>query len=174
MIQGDRISLRPLTERDRETFYRWATRSDGTEFWYGEKTGEEIPSRETFFQDWKDYYFDGTRPLKGRSFAILLNDSGREIGQINYQQDEEDREGLAYDLDIIIASRTDHNKGYGSQAIKLLTDHLASRHGIGYFTMYTLPGNHKAQGSFRKAGFMVAGEHKDENGIVWTKLVMEK
>ena len=174
MIHGDQISLRPLTEGDRETFYRWATNSDGTEFWYGEKTGEEIPSRQAFFKDWKDYYFDGSQPLKGRSFAIILNDSGTEIGQINYQQDVEDKAGLAYDLDIIIASKKDHNKGYGSQAIVLLTDHLASRHRISCFTMYTLPDNRRALRSFRKSGFSVMGEHKDDNGIVWTKLVMEK
>ena len=112
--------------------------------------------------------------MKGRSYAIVVNETKREIGQINYQRDDEEKERHAYDLDIIIASKRDHNKGYGSQAIRLLTDYLASQYKIHCFTIYTLPGNQKAIHSFQKAGFRIMGEHRDENKIVWMKLVMEK
>jgi RimJ/RimL family protein N-acetyltransferase len=173
-IKGDQVSLRPLTESDRETFYRWATQSDGTPFWYGEKTGEEIPSRLAFFQDWKEHYFDGSQPLQGRSFAIVVNPSGREVGQINYQRDVEEKERMACDLDIIIARKNDQNRGYGNEALRLLTDYLSDRYGIQYFTIYTLPENRIAIRSFQKAGFSILGEHRDENGIVWTKLGLEK
>ena len=82
IIRGKVVSLRPLTPEDKELFYLWATQSEGTPFWYSERTGEKIPTRKEFFDDFADHYFDGTQPLKGRSYAIRVNETGRESGQI--------------------------------------------------------------------------------------------
>ena len=174
-IKGDHISLRPLREKDKETFYLWATQSEGTEFWYGEKVGEPIPTRKEFFKDFTDHYFDHLQPLKGRSFAISVNEDKKEIGQINYQLDEELNNGKTYDIDIIIADIMDQNKGFGSTAIILLTNYLYESLKIKWFNIYTLPDNTRAIKSFEKAGFKIQEKHyigKDK--IVWTKLSMEK
>jgi RimJ/RimL family protein N-acetyltransferase len=100
----------------------------------------------------------------------MVNETGREIGQINYQKDVEEKEKDVYDLDIIIADKKDQNKGYGSAAIKLLTGHLSDILDLRNFSIYTLPENQRAVKSFRKAGFQMKGEFKDPNNIVWLKL----
>jgi hypothetical protein len=47
-------------------FYKWATQSDSAPFWYGELYDDNTPLYEEFIWNWKRYYFDGTKPEKGR------------------------------------------------------------------------------------------------------------
>ena len=84
IIHGKEFSLRPMTVDEIPTFYKWVTQSDGAPFWYGEPYGDPIPTYEKFLEEWKEYYFDGNQPEKGRCFVILIGD--RKIGQINHNE----------------------------------------------------------------------------------------
>ncbi|MCD4843515.1 MAG: hypothetical protein K8R25_03405 [Methanosarcinales archaeon] len=39
ILQGDKIVLRPMTVEEIPIFYKWATQSDSTPFWYSEVYG---------------------------------------------------------------------------------------------------------------------------------------
>jgi len=172
LIVGDVVSLRPLTLNDKETFYKWATQSDGTKFWYGEEFNDPIPSGEKFFEDFTDIYFDGSEPDKGRSFAIIFNENNEEIGQINYQIDKEIKEELVYDFDIIIVSKIYFGKGIGTMALKMLTKYVKQNFNPEYLTIYVAPQNQRALKSYLKVGFIIDREIV-ENNVKWLKLVMK-
>jgi RimJ/RimL family protein N-acetyltransferase len=99
IIQGNKVTLRPMTVEEIPLFFEWATQSDAAPYWYGELSGDQVPTFEEFLKDWKRYYFDGSEPDKGRCFMILIDDTA--IGQINYN--EIDRKNNSVDLDILIA-----------------------------------------------------------------------
>ena len=174
LIKGEIVSLRPLTPDDKETFYLWATASDATPFWYGELYNDPIPDREKIFEDWKDFYFDGSQPLKGRAYAIIVNESNKEIGEINYQKDEEQVDKNAYEFDILIASEADQNEGYGSHAIKLLTAYLTEHLNLSNFSIYAHTLNKRAINAYKKAGFQFEKEFIDHKQVIWVKLTLRK
>jgi RimJ/RimL family protein N-acetyltransferase len=173
MIRGELVSLRPLTLEDKELFFQWATNSDATPFWYGDIFNEPVPDRNKFFDDFPDYYFTGDEPLKGRSYAIVLNRTGEDIGQVNYQPDQYEKSGEAFDLDILIASKKNMEKGYGTRAISLLIDYLRRELGLKRFTVYTHPTNQRAIRSYEKAGFVFEKVFTDEHNVTSTKLFMD-
>ncbi len=165
-LVGEQIQLRPMELKERQRFFEWATRSASTPFWYGELYGDEIPSYIVFKLDWPNYYFDGSRPLEGRSFAVLLDEQA--IGQINYN--EIDLEDQSVSLDILIPNPTHHGLGYGSQAIRLLTSYLISELQIRVFRIEVSPQNPKAIGAYRKVGYRETGRFV-RNRIPW--IIME-
>ena len=126
ILQGERISLRSMTLRERPQFFRWATRSDATPYWYGELYGDEVPSYVIFKLEWPSYYFDGSQPELGRCFMILKD--GRPIGQINYNKISSRDKSV--ELDILIAKHEDLGHGYGTDAIRTLTTYLFKAMGV--------------------------------------------
>lgn len=166
-LAGKHVHLRPLTLKERPKFFRWATQSDATPFWYGELYGDQIPSYVVFKHEWPDYYFDGSQPQKGRSFAIEV--AGELIGQINYN--EIHTEDQSVELDILIARSDYHGLGYGSDAIRVLTHYLFSKMGIRRCRIEVVAQNPKAYYAYLKAGFVHRYTYIREN-IEWK--VLEK
>lgn len=173
VLNGETIFLRPLTFEDKESFYQWATNSEATPYWYGDLYGDTIPDRQTFFTDWTDEYFSDIAMDRKRSFAIVVSETGDEIGQINYQLDEDEAGNRVYDLDIIIAKNDQMGKGYGSASIARLSRYLlALSPGIS-LTLYALKSNARAIQAYEKAGFRQQKEFSDNRGNEWIKLVMQ-
>jgi len=85
-IHGIKISLRPAMMTDRRLVFSWLTDSDLTSDMIGPPLFPEspVPDWDTFITDYKEHFFDGSQPLKGRCFIIELD--GQSIGQINYDQ----------------------------------------------------------------------------------------
>jgi len=146
IIQGEKAILRPMTADEISVFYKWATQSEATPFWYEDG---HIPTYEEFIQDWGRYYFDGSEPEKGRCFIILVGD--RAIGQINYNQIN--RENNSVELDIIIADDADKNKGYGTDALKTLTRYLFQNMNVHLCWIEPITRNPRAIRTYEKAGF---------------------
>lgn len=141
--------MRPMTVDEIPIFYQWVTQSDGAPFWYGEPYGDPIPTYEKFTQDWTRYYFDGSKPEKGRCFIILVGN--RAIGQINYN--DINRENNSVELDIIIAEDADKNKGYGTDTLKTLTKYLFQKMNIQLCEIEPITKNPRAIRAYEKAGF---------------------
>jgi len=138
-----------MTVEEIPAFFKWATQSEATPFWYGELQGDEVPQYEEFLKDWKRYYFDGSEPEKGRSFVILVG--GRPIGQINYNAIN--RKDNSVELDIIIAEDRDKNKGYGSDALQTLSRYLFQEMNIVKCWIEVIAKNPRAIRAYQKAGF---------------------
>ena len=89
----------------------------------------------------------GTR----RVYAIEEMAQSEHIGNVMYYgYDAARAEG---ELGITIGNRDYWGRGYGSEAARLLLDHLFSEVGLRRVYLHTLTWNHRAQGAFEKAGF---------------------
>ena len=159
------IRLVPLSESDKAWLYKLATQSDGTEHWYGEETGEEIPNEKTFFEDFTHTYFSDEDPHGGRSFAIVHDKEY--IGQINYN---EIKDGVT-DFDIIIGANENMSKGFGTRAVNLLIDHLRNL-GIKVLQVKVAETNLRARKAYIKLGFEFC-KVESENGVKWIVRQME-
>jgi len=147
--QGERITLRPLTLKERYRFFKWATQSEATPFWYGKRSGDEVPSYIVFKLEWSEHYFTGAEPEKGQCFAIEV--CGIPIGQINYNEIQaEDRTTT---LDVLIPHSTHQNRGFGTDAIKTLSKYLFQQMLIGRCRVDLEARNTRAIQAFKKAGY---------------------
>ena len=135
-----------MTVDELPTFFKWATQSDSTPYWYDDG---RIPTYEEFTRDRKRYYFDGSEPEKGRCFMILVDN--RAVGQINYNNIT--RENNSVELDIIIAADEDKSKGYGTDALKTLTRYLFQNMNIQVCWIEPIAINTRAIRAYEKAGF---------------------
>lgn len=158
-----------MTLPERQRFFKWATHSDATPFWYGELYGDEVPSYVVFKHEWPDYYFDGSRPQEGRSFAIVQNELP--IGEINYNVI--DRHTRSVDLDIIIGSKLHHNQGYGTEAIILLTTWLFEAMDVSRCHIEVSPHNPRAIAAYSKAGYHET-DRFERDDITWINMEVLK
>ncbi len=167
ILKGERILLRPLDPEERDLFAQWALDSDATPFLYGEQTGDRIPTREELFEDYASYYFDGSRPERGRCFGIECE--GKLIGQVNYN--EIDSSTRSVELDIWIADKRLLNKGLGSEALGVFADYLFLEFDIDRCYLIPPASNIRAIKAYERAGFVRKAEFK-EQGVDW--IYMEK
>ena len=165
ILQGKNIRLRPMKEDEIPLFYKWATSSDATPYWYGDLYGTKIPSLEEFLDDWKPYYFDGSQPNKGRCFVILIKDEA--IGQVNYN--EINKRDSSVELDIIIANDLHKGKGYGSDALKTLANYLFNNMNTKKCFIDVAEKNPRAKRAYEKAGFKMTKTFS-KKGIKWNHM----
>lgn len=160
ILAGQIIKLRPMTTDEKSLFFEMATKSEATPYLYGEMYGNKIPTWDEMFDDYKEFYFDGSQPEKGRCFAILLNDEV--IGQINYN--EINRQNSSVELDIWIAKNANTGKGAGSDALKTLIKYLAEEMKMSNFIICPSANNPRAIKSYQNAGFKIVKKYSDEKG----------
>jgi len=86
-IQGKVVTLRPAAIiADRKPVFNWLTNSDLTKFMMGPPTYPNSPITiwDEFLNDYKEYFFDSSKPFLGRCFIIEVNDEP--AGQINHDK----------------------------------------------------------------------------------------
>ena len=157
-----------MTVEEIPLFFEWATQSDAAPYWYGELSGDQVPTLEEFLKDWKRYYFDGSAPEKGRCFVILIDDTA--IGQINYN--EIDKRNNSVDLDILIAEDRYKNKGHGTDALQTLTRYLFLEMDIQTCWIDVAYKNPRAIRAYQKAGFKIIKKFVD-TGIECLRLELK-
>lgn len=139
---------------DRKKAYRWLYYSDFSPF-LNElmvETTNGIPALEEFEKDYEDFYFQDHSPENGRAYLIILEKQGLsvEIGFISYTAIHL-KEGIA-ELDVWLKSNEYTGKGYGTEAVKILSHKLFDNN---YNTLFMRPcaRNKRAVNSYKKAGF---------------------
>jgi len=160
------IQLNKIALCNKEKFYQWATNSDATPYWYGSLYGDNIPTREELFEDYDADYFNEKKPCEKGVFAIKPLSEDREIGVVNYQVEWISSKKY-YDIDILIASDQDKNKGYGSAALSSLVRKLNVECNAEYFMIHVHSENTRAQKAYEKAGFIQNRKYKDAKGFEW-------
>jgi RimJ/RimL family protein N-acetyltransferase len=150
-IKGEIISLRPATMDDRLSVYQWLTQSDLTSLMLGPPNfyDHPIPTWEEFTDDYKDYFFDGSAPYRGRCFIIEHNTIA--VGQINYNDIHLDDQST--ELDIWLSAKKHTSKGYGTDALETLCNHLHESMGCTNFILAPSKRNIWALKAYLKAGF---------------------
>jgi RimJ/RimL family protein N-acetyltransferase len=151
-ITGKIVILRPATAADRQPIFDWLTNSDLTKYMMGPPNYPDhpIPTWEEFVNDYKDYFFDSSKPLLGRCFVIEVN--SEIVGQINH--DKIYHSDNSSELDIWLKSSKYINKGYGTDAILALCDFLIKEFDCKRFIIAPSRRNTAAIRSYQKAGFV--------------------
>jgi len=150
-IDGKRIRLRPAVLADRWPIFRGLARSDVTDILLGHPSQTSTPllSFDDFCDDYRQYFFDDSKPEGGRCFVIEVDDQA--MGQVNYG--DIDRGRSRTELDIWMFGEQYCGHGYGSEALSLLCDYLQSRLDVGGFYIKPSGSNRRAIRCYEKAGF---------------------
>ena len=156
-IRGRKTRLRPMRPAEAPLFYAWASDPEVQPFW-GE--GDRYNSLDGFLQHWKPYYFDGSRPLRGRCFAIeSLPAEGRAdsgpIGMIAYNR--VDPLARSTDIDILIGDPAYRDRGYGTDAVRAFLAYLFDSAGLHRVWLAAFDHNVRAHRAYEKVGFRREG-----------------
>lgn len=160
------IYLKKATLKDRKKAYEWLYYSDYASSLVEITGSSDVPSFEEFCEDYENYFFCNSSPEKGRAYLIILkngslsngslsngskkNESYEEIGFISYTAFH--LLGGIAELDIWLKSLKFMGKGYGTSALKILSEKLFEN---GFQTVIIRPSvkNTRAIRSYGKAGF---------------------
>lgn len=157
-LSGQTITLIPIKPEEKEEFFKLATKTYGSKYWYDENEKSTL-TRRKFFKDWSEDYFDSNSPKKGQCFWITAK--GEKIGQINYNPIDERNKKV--ELDIIIGMKDTLGKGYGTDALKVLIKYLFSTYKINKITIEARANNTRAIKAYEKVGFSREGLLREEN-----------
>ncbi len=153
---------------DRRPVYEWLAESDVTASMTGPPNYPDIPvpTWDEFCADYLPHYFDDSEPYAGRCFIIVAG--GLDVGVVCYNAIEEKRR--LTELDIWLRSEADCGKGYGSDALRLLCQHLHEAYGVREFIIRPSERNRRAIAAYRRAGFerlpLTADEQRTQFGEV--------
>lgn len=145
------VVLRPAGRGDKRQVYDWLAHSDATPAMLGPPDFPDAPAPawEAFDEDYDDSYFSPEGDGAGRMFVIEAE--GRAIGCISYAGLEQ-WSGTA-ELDIWIASASDWGRGWGSAAIRQLSEYLLGYAAVSALLIRPSARNARAIAAYRRAGF---------------------
>lgn len=151
VLQGSRVTLRPMTYDDVPALMRWGDDKEFAWFQWGRAPGR-----------WKDgasarEWIDRFAERDGKLFAI--EHDGRAIGQANYRDWRP--KGKSAEVGIGIGEPALWSKGLGREALGLLVRHLVEDVGAHRVNLHVLAYNDRAINSYRAAGFDVEGIERD-------------
>ncbi|MBP0448214.1 GNAT family N-acetyltransferase [Kitasatospora sp. RG8] len=156
MIEGTRVRLRALRAEDAEHHLRWRNDPEVVRLasagdpCFGPVTAEAV-----------GIAFDTMLRLVPREAAVLTVEesaTGRVIGVTDYR-DLDPYLGVAT-LGITIGEREFWGRGHGSEALRLLVDHLFGAYGLHRLELDTWSGNERAARAFVRLGFREEGRRR--------------
>ena len=145
MITTKRIRLRKKRLGDVVNSYAWQTDPELVHL-------DAAPLLTITFPQYTSFYLSELRhpSQKRQAFAIETLD-GEHIGNCSYY-DVNERKGEGQ-LGIMIGNRTYWDRGYGTEAVKMLLDHIFRNTATKRVYLKTLLMNIRAQRCFQKCGF---------------------
>lgn len=147
-LKGKNVHLVAITNLDKDYFYTIATQSDGAKFWYDDKRLEKR-SKSAFFKDWTEEHFNVRKTRAGQCFWIIADE--KKVGVIAYNVVDEQNQQT--EIDIIIGSKEDMGKGYGSDAIRTLCSYIFKKLKLNKVWLEARANNPRAIKAYQKAGF---------------------
>lgn len=150
ILTGAKVRLCPKRWTDAFRDYRWAR---DPELCRLDATWPITVS----LSDYLEGYADGLRqPSYGRYRFAMETLDGEHIGNCMYYDLDEAR-GQA-EIGVLIGEPAYWGKGYGTDAVRVLLQHLFETVHLGLVYLHTLEWNRRAQGCFEKCGFIVQGK----------------
>jgi len=143
MIKGQSITLQPATQDNKRTIFEWLIQ------WQTLAPNYRLPSWKEFCDDYKDFFFDGSQPMIGRCYFIITHNIP--VGHISYHRSHPHYQHV--ELDIWMNSEENCGKGYGSDALITLCNHLFDNFDIKEFIIRPSSQNNRAIHAYEKAGF---------------------
>jgi RimJ/RimL family protein N-acetyltransferase len=154
MISGDKVKIRAKRLADADDDYAWLTDAELAEL-------DAAPLSTTTFPQYLASYTSDLRypPTIRHQFAIETRE-GKHIGNCTYYGIDSDK-GEA-ELGIMIGDRDYWDKGYGSEAVSALLQHVFEKTRLNRLYLKTLVKNKRAQKCFSKCGFTPYGQFKKD------------
>lgn len=155
MITGNKIILREKNLAHAFDDYTWATDPKLAQL-------DAAPVLTTTFSRYLADYTDELRSLSptSRRFAVDTLD-GKHIGNCSLYNVSETKSEA--ELGIMIGNRDYWNKGYGTDTVTTLINHIFGQTNLNRIYLKTLESNIRAQKSFQKCGF-TSYEHSVKDG----------
>lgn len=153
IIRGHRVTLRHnsegYTEEELMRRYRWSLDQE-LQYWSG-----SIPAAPSLNQFRNDVISSVHHTDFRRDQFAVLDECGNLVGMISYYNWTPER-GHA-ELGIYIGERSLWDKGYGTDAIRVLLDHLFQTTPLHAMYLNTYANNERARASYQKVGFQTVG-----------------
>ena len=153
VIRGRRVTLRHssegFSEEEIARRYRWSLDQE-LQYWSG-----SIPSASTLAQFRHDILATTHQVDPRRDQFAILDEGGVLIGMISYYNWTPERRTA--ELGIYIGERQLWDKGYGTEAVRTLLDHLFQTTALRAMYLNTYATNERARASYQKVGFETMG-----------------
>jgi RimJ/RimL family protein N-acetyltransferase len=147
------IYLKKAQLDDRKKAYNWLYHSDFSPFLNSllKETSKDIPTLEDFQEDYEEFYFDNSTQ-NGRAYLIILEnkDLTLEIGFISCTSIHLKKD--IAELDIWLKSSEYTGKGFGTKAVRILSQKLQDKN-FNILFMRPCRKNIRAISSYKKAGY---------------------
>ncbi|WP_321383547.1 GNAT family N-acetyltransferase [uncultured Enterococcus sp.] len=155
MATRSKIKLVPARLEDRKKVYDWCFQSETTKSHSGPPHFSEksIASYEEFCtQYYEEYYFTGSNPEKGRGYLIVVEHVS--VGFVSYSAFH--LKPSHAEFDIWMNSEANCGKGFGTEALVLLSEFLEKEMNVTTFIIAPSVQNKRAVRSYEKAGFQLS------------------
>jgi len=163
MITGAKVRLRDKRLADARNDYAWQTDAELVELDAAQPLAISFP-RYLFNYASELHYL----PPTSHRFAVETLD-GKHIGNCTYYNIDEEK-GEA-ELGIMIGDRNYWNKGYGTDIITTLVNHIFRETNLNRLYLKTLHWNRRAQQCFQKCGFTPCGHlYRDGHHFIMMEL----
>ena len=165
-IVGERLYLSPFDAEDIESYTKWAE-------WMNDKTVAD-----TYGGNHNLVSLSSAKKtigeLKGHRFSIILLDSEILIGHISlHDVDHFNRNAF---LGIVIGEEEYRNKGYGTEAVRLVLDYGFKTLNLHSIMLSVHADNSAAIACYKKVGFSESGRRREwvfKNGKYIDKIYMD-
>lgn len=149
VARGERVLLREKRLGDAPDDYRWRREPELSRF-------DATKPLTVNYNEYLALYRDELLyPSPYRRSLAIEDDAGRHIGNVMYYNIDSLRQEA--ELGITVGERSYWNRGYGTEAVRLLVEHLLTQVGLRRVHLKTLSWNGRARRSFQKAGFAECG-----------------
>ena len=150
MVTGSKVKLRKKKLSDARNDYRWQTDPELVRL-------DAMPLLAASFPKYLlDYTVALRCPTPNRHTFAIESFEGKHIGNcVYYNIDESKNEA---ELGIMIGERGYWNKGYGTDAVITLVNHIFLRTNLKRLHLKTLDWNQRAQKCFQRCGFIPYGQ----------------
>jgi len=162
VVRGRRVTLRHASEGFSEEEiarrYRWSLDQE-LQYWSG-----SIPSAPTLVQFRNDVIASTRQSDPRRDQFAILDENRTLIGMVSYYSWSPERGSV--ELGVYIGERQLWDKGYGTEAIRTLLDHLFQTTPLRAMYLNTYATNERARASYMKIGFETVGTMRKYSGRI--------
>lgn len=169
MIQGKRVSIRPLVPEDAVILAAWWNSSETMNhagFPYGLMRSDLSIEEEVLAECKKTTYADCRR--------MMICEGDRPIGEISYSS--WDRRNRSVEFGIKIAREEDRGRGLGKEALQMWIGYLFATLAVDRIHLSSMPDNAAAHALYRKLGFREYGRARkayfDARANDWVDVVL--
>lgn len=151
VINGKKVSLRPITEADTADIVRWRNDKEVQQFFIFRE-----PFTEEIHREWLD-----TKVSTGKviQYMILDKATGQSVGSVYFRDIDQKNESAEYG--IFIGEASARGRGFGSETARLFTDFGLDVLKIHRISLRLLGSNKIARRSYERAGFEMEGIFTD-------------